>query len=216
LNLDRIVRTAIELADANGLQAVSVRRITEHLGFTTMSLYRHVPGKEELMDLMRDAAIGEEARPDQQPGHWRKALEAWARRGWSLQKRHPWLAAMSGTRRVPGPKAVARYEAALQVMAGSGLEPAEVVAVVELIGGFVESAARQASETAETEQSTGVTDSEWWEARSSLFEKLGGYPALESIWRSGGYERPLDPFEFGLERLLDGVERLVSSRRGPP
>jgi AcrR family transcriptional regulator len=212
LSLDRIVRTAIELADAEGLTAVSMRRIAQRLGFTTMSLYRHLPGKEELTDLMRDRVIGEVAGPDREPRTWRMALEAWARRGWSIHQRHPWLAVMSASQRVPGPNAIAHYEGALRAVAGSGLEPAERIAVVALVGGFVESTARQAVETARTEQATGVTEAEWWGARGSLFEKLGDHPALESVWRSGGYDRPLDPFDFGLQRILDGVERLVPSR----
>lgn len=216
LTLDRIVRAAIELADADGLQAVSMRRITQRLGFTTMSLYRHLRSKEDLTDLMRDAAIGEIAGPDRVSRPWRTALEAWARDGWSLHRRHPWLALLRGSRRVPGPNAVAHYETALQAMSSSGLEPAERVAVVALMGALVESVARQAAETAQTERATGVTESEWWGARGSLFDKLGTHPALESVWQSGGYDRPLDPFEFGLQCLLDGVQTLISSRTGPP
>jgi len=212
LSLDRVVRAAIEQADAGGMPAVSMRRIAERLGFTTMSLYRHVPGKEELTDLMREAVLGELARPAGPPGPWRAALEAWAREGWSLCGRHPWLALVSGTRRVPGPNAVARYESALQAVWSTNLAPAQMVAAVGLVGEFVESAARQVVETAQTEQATGVTESEWWGARGSLFEKLESYPALEGIWRAGGYDHPEDPFEFGLQRVLDGLEALVRFR----
>ncbi|MEV4187163.1 TetR/AcrR family transcriptional regulator, partial [Streptosporangium canum] len=114
LSLERIVRAAIELADAEGLAAVSMRRVAERLGFTTMSLYRHVPGKAELVDLMRDEVMGGEpdAGADRRPG-WRAELEAWARDGLALYRRHPWLAEPSGTRRVPGPNAVAGFERAL-------------------------------------------------------------------------------------------------------
>jgi len=216
LSLDRIVRAAIELADAEGLQAVSMRRIAERLGFTTMSLYRHVPGKGELTALMRETVFGEVARPEQGAEQWRAALEIWARQGWSLYMRHPWLALLSGTRQVPGPNIIADYEHALKAASKIGLEPAEMVAVVELVGKFVMSAARRVVEAAQTEKDTGVTEAEWWGGRGSLFDKLGPYPTLGHIWESGGYDRPEDPFEFGLKRVLDGIEVLVRSRKAAP
>ncbi|MFD1933474.1 MULTISPECIES: TetR/AcrR family transcriptional regulator [Nonomuraea] len=210
LSLERIVRAAIELADAEGLTAVSMRRVAERLGFTTMSLYRHVPGKAELIDLMRDEVIGEKV--DDGTGRragWRAELEAWARAELALYQRHPWLIESHGSRRVPGPNAVAGFERALEVVARTGLPPAEVVAVVTLVGGFVESAARQVIETAHTERRTGVSEEEWWGGRDSLFEHLDRYPTLSRLYREGGYDAPLDPFEFGLQRVLDGIEARV-------
>jgi AcrR family transcriptional regulator len=214
LSLQRIVQAAVELADEGGLHAVSMRRLAQRLGFTTMSLYRHVPGREELSDLMRDAVFREVPPAPASAGSWRTALEAWAREAWALHLRHPWLAVMGRSRRVPGPNVVAHYEGALRAVSSAALGPAEIVAVVDLIGGFVESTARRAAETALTERSTGVSEAEWWGARGSLFESLAGYPTLESVWRSGGYENALDAFEFGLGRLLDGIDRFVSSKKG--
>jgi hypothetical protein len=143
-------------------------------------------------------------------------LEAWARQGWSLYSRHPWLALMTGTRQVPGPNIIADYEYALKAVSGIGLEPAEMVAVVDLVGKFVMSAARRLVEAAQMEKETGVTEAEWWGGRGSLFDKLGPYPTMRFIWQSGGYDRPEDPFEFGLKRVLDGIEVLVRSRNAAP
>lgn len=214
LSMERIVRAAIELADAEGLAAVSMRRVAERLGFTTMSLYRHVPGKAELIDLMRDEVMGGEAgtaadpRPD-----WRAGLEAWARDTLALYQRHPWLVESSGSRSVPGPNAVAGFERALSAVARSGLPPAAIVAAVTLVGGFVESAARQVVEVERTERRTGVSEQEWWGSRDSLFAHLDRYPTLSRIYREGGYDEPLDPFEFGLTRVLDGIEALVRDEK---
>jgi AcrR family transcriptional regulator len=216
LSLDRIVKAAIELADTEGLEAVSMRRIAERLGFTTMSLYRHVPGKGELTALMRETVFGEVARPARSPDQWRAALETWARQGWALYARHPWLALLSGTRQVPGPNIIADYEYALKAVSGTGLQPAEMVAVVELVGKFVMSAARRVVEAAQTEKDTGVTEAEWWGGRGSLFDRLGPYPTLGYIWESGGYDRPEDPLEFGLKSVLDGIDVLVRSRKASP
>ncbi|GAA2364325.1 TetR/AcrR family transcriptional regulator [Nonomuraea africana] len=214
LSLERIVRAAIELADAEGLAAVSMRRVAERLGFTTMSLYRHVPGKTELVDLMRDEVIGERAAAGVAPsGGWRAELEAWARAELALYQRHPWLVEASLSRRVPGPNAVAGFEWALEVVARTGLQPAEVVAVVTLVGGFVESAAQQMVRTARTERRTGVSEEEWWGARESLFQHMDRYPTLSRIYREGGYDAPLDPFEFGLQRVLDGIESLIGDEK---
>jgi AcrR family transcriptional regulator len=229
LSVDRIVRAAVETADAEGLEGLSMRRVAERLGFTTMSLYRHVQGKEQLVDLMCDAVAGEKARPDAggggsgagadgesrgaaDGGGWRDRLEAWARGGWELHRRHPWLAEVPGTRHVPGPNTIADYEYALSTVAGTGLAPSEMVAVVGLVGRFVAGEAVRLAETARVERHTGVSEEAWWGARDSLFERLGCHPVLTAVWEEGGYDRPEDPFEFGLQRVLDGVEALIRAK----
>lgn len=212
LNLDRIVRAAVELADAEGVAAVSMRRLAERLGFTTMALYRHVPGKAELLALMRDEVLGERdtAVGAAHPDGWREALEAWAREGLALHRRHPWLVESDDDRHVPGPHAVAGFECALSIVVRTGLPPAQVVAAVSLVGGFVDSAARQLATAARAERRTGVSDEEWWQDRDSLFAHLDRYPTLSRLYREGAYDAPLDPFEFGLQRVLNGVEALVA------
>lgn len=211
LSLERILRAAVDLADAEGLTAVSMRRVAERLGFTTMALYRHVPGKAELLDLMRDEVIGEQPSAVADDGRgWRAALESWARDGWALYQRHPWLVETpEGHRQVPGPNALAEFERALAAVAGAGLRPEQVVAVVTLVGGFVEGAARQVVETARTERRTGVSTADWWGARDSLFAHLDRYPTLAHLYAHGAYDAPLDPFEFGLQRVLDGITALI-------
>ncbi|MFI6508495.1 TetR/AcrR family transcriptional regulator [Streptosporangium sp. NPDC050855] len=218
LSVGAIVRAAVEIADAEGIEALSMRRVGERLGFTGMSLYRHVPGKTQLVDLMCDAVLGEtvaEAEPPAGAGDrdgWREALEAWARRHRALCHRHPWLAGVRGTRTVPGPNAVAGFEHALATVAGIGLGPAEMVAVVGLVGRFVEGEAVREAEVARVERRTGVSEQDWWGARESLYAELSRYPTLTAVWEAGGYDEPEDPFEFGLRRVLDGVEVLVRQR----
>ena len=91
LSLDQIVRAAIELADGEGLSALSMQRVAGKLGFTTMSLYRYVPSKAELLDLMLDTVAGELPLVDDVPGGWRAKLEAAALADWALYHRHPWF-----------------------------------------------------------------------------------------------------------------------------
>ncbi|MFJ6573395.1 TetR/AcrR family transcriptional regulator [Streptomyces sp. NPDC091292] len=220
LTLERIVRSAVELADAEGLRAVSMRRLAERVGFTTMALYRHVPGKAELLALMRDAVVGELAPPVASDAvglaaGWRADLEAWARAGIALHRRHPWLAELGDDRHVPGPNVMADFERALSIVARTGLPPAQVVAAVTLVGDFVEGAARQSAATARTERRTGVGHDEWWARRDSLFTQLDHrYPTLVGLYEEGAYDAPLDPFEFGLQRVLDGVAAIAPDGGG--
>ncbi|MFG1798410.1 TetR/AcrR family transcriptional regulator [Nocardia sp. NPDC049149] len=212
LSLGRIVAAAIEVADAEGLGALSMRKVAERFGTTTMSLYRYVPGRAELVELMRDAVYGEAPLAPADGLGWRAGLERWARRAWGIYQRHPWLVDSAGSRRLPGPNIMAGYDHALDVAARGGLAPAQVFAVVNLVGGFVESVARQVGETAEVQRRTGISHERWWSERESLFERLDAYPALSRLWESGGMDEPLDPFEFGLQRTLDGVQVLIESR----
>jgi hypothetical protein len=145
-------------------------------------------------------------------GDWRRALEACAREGWELRRRHPWMAEVRGSRHLPGPNGVAHYEYMLSVVAGTGLRPSEVVAVVGLVGRFVDAEALLLVEQARTERLSGVGEQEWWGARDTLYARLDRYPTLRRLWESGGFGSPEDPFEFGLRRVLDGIEVLVQKR----
>jgi AcrR family transcriptional regulator len=213
LTLDRIVEAAVAVADADGLEGLSMRKVADRLGFTSMSLYRHVPGRDELVDLMCDAVMGQVAAIALPAGGWRARLAALARAGWQLRRRHPWLAEMRGTRHLPGPNGVAHYEQLLSVVAATGLAPAEVIAVVGLVGRFVDAEATRLVEVARAERHSGVMEQEWWGARDTLYQRLDRYPTLSALWAAGGFDEPEDSFEFGLRTVLDGVETLIQQRR---
>ncbi|GGO64472.1 TetR/AcrR family transcriptional regulator [Nonomuraea cavernae] len=217
LSLARIVRAAVDVADAEGLAGLSMRKVADRLGFTTMSLYRHVPGRDQLVDLMRDAVMAEHplsppAAAAPGPGVWRATLEAYARESWELRRRHPWLAEVRGSRHLPGPNGVAHYEHMLSAVRHTGLTPAEVIAAVGLVGRFLDAEALLLVETARQERESGVSEEEWWGSRDSLFERLDRYPTLTYLWEAGGYDHPEDSFEFGLARILDGIELLIQRR----
>ncbi|MBF8190501.1 TetR/AcrR family transcriptional regulator C-terminal domain-containing protein [Nonomuraea sp. K274] len=212
LSVGRIVRAAIELADAEGLEGLSMRKVADRLGFTTMSLYRHVPGRDHLVDLMRDEVLGEHPRDRATAAGWRARLEAVARQAWEIRARHPWLAEIRGTRHVPGPNAIAHFDYMLGTLTGTALRPSEVIAVVGLIGRFVDAEALLLVETRREERRSGVSEEEWWGARDSLYERLDRYPALTHLWTAGGWDTPEDSFEFGLRRLLDGIDVLIQQR----
>src|SRR5919112_1656119 len=120
LGVDRIARVAIDLADSEGLAALSMRRVAERLGVGTMSLYTYVPGKAELVDVMLDA-VHLETSAEVPDGTWRQQLEAMARGQWGLARRHPWMLHIATTRPPLGPGIIAKYERELGTVNGLGL-----------------------------------------------------------------------------------------------
>ncbi|MGW1074667.1 GntR family transcriptional regulator [Streptomyces sp. NPDC002537] len=138
LTRERVVRTAVAIADADGAAAPSMRAIAAELGVATMALYRCVPGKGELVGLMADAAFGEERPPDDAPTDWRGRLETAARLQWVLYRRHPWLAGTASLTRPPlTPHALAHVEWAVAPLVRLGLHPRAVLHIVGTLAGYV-------------------------------------------------------------------------------
>ncbi|MFD6323981.1 TetR/AcrR family transcriptional regulator [Streptomyces sp. NPDC058442] len=217
LTLDRVVEAAVEVADRDGLGALSMRRIATELGTGTMSLYRYVPGKAELLDLMLDRV----QRPSEDPadfgdGGWRTALEALGRATLALYRRHPWLLEVNQSRPILGPSALDGMEKVLARIKPMGLSDPELVSVIIMIDGYVVGAARTQRYGAEAERRTGLTDAQFWEAQRPTLEKAmlsGRYPVLASL-SEDTFGPDFDHFEFGLQRILDGLEVLVRRRAG--
>ncbi|MZF87168.1 TetR/AcrR family transcriptional regulator [Streptomyces sp. SID5643] len=215
LTLDRIVEAAVQLADAEGLEGLSMRRVAAELGTGTMSLYRYVPGKSELLDLMLDRV----QRPSENPadpgdGGWRAALEALARSTLALYRRHPWLLQVNQSRPILGPSALDGMEKVLSLIRPMGLSDPELVSAIIMIDGYVVGAARSQLYEQEAERRTGLTDAEFWQAQVPMLEKAmasGRYPVMASL-SEDAFGTDFDHFEFGLQRILDGLEVLVTSR----
>ncbi|MDT7839206.1 TetR/AcrR family transcriptional regulator [Streptomyces justiciae] len=216
LTLDRIVEAAVRVADAEGLEAVSMRRIAGELGTGTMSLYRYVPGKGELLDLMLDRV----QRPSENPadvgdGSWRSALEALGRATLALYRRHPWLLQVNQSRPILGPSALDGMEKILSRIKPMGLTDPELVSAIIMVDGYVVGAARTQLYQQEVERRTGLTDTEFWQAQVPMLEKVmasGRYPLLAAL-SDDAFGTDFDHFEFGLQRMLDGLEVLVARRR---
>ncbi|MFI6480114.1 TetR/AcrR family transcriptional regulator [Nonomuraea sp. NPDC050663] len=217
LNVDRIVRAAIAIADEESLQALSMRRVAEKLGVGTMSLYTYVPGKPELLDVMLDTVYGETDRPEDVPGDWRDRLRHIARENWALYLRHPWLLQVASNRPVLGPNVTAKYEYELRAIDGIGLTDIEMDSVLTLVTDFVHGSARGAVDVARAEQATGLSDEQWWAAHAPFLARIADttrYPVAARVGQAAGeaHQAAYDPdhaFEFGLERILDGVAALV-------
>lgn len=221
LTVDAIVAAAIEIADADGLDAVSMRRVAERLGVGAMSLYTHVPGRDELADLMIDAALGSLYsnidEPSTSTSGWREGLLFVARRNWELYGRHRWLLDAQGARAVLGPNTNDKYEAELRVLDGVGLGDVEMDSVLTLVLTHVAGTARALARFERVREESGMTDAQWWEATAPVLEKVmdrDRYPISSRVGTaaSTSYDAASDPvheYEFGVERILDGVAALV-------
>ena len=216
LTAGKIVTAAIEVADAEGLGAVSMRRIATELGFATMSLYRHVPGKAELLDAMVDVVNAESPNVDDVPGGWRPKLELAAREEYALSHRHPWVLRIPWTRPALGPNSLAAFESVLRAVSDTGLGYPEMVQVVNSVFQYVRGAARNAVDGAEAERDTGVSDAQWWTDRAELFQRYFDetrFPTMTRAFGAGAFRTaPREGFEFGLARVLDGVAAFIDSR----
>jgi AcrR family transcriptional regulator len=206
LNVDRIVRAAIELADADGLAAVSMARVAERLGFTTMSLYRHVRSKDELLVLMTETAVGPPPPldPGAEPG-WRPGLERWCRDLLAAIQRHPWHLEIPLTGPPSTPSAIAWFERGLQALADTPLSEPEKAAVMLLLNGQVFWEARLSAELA-----TGGPEGAFLDAVVDAER----FPAVRRALDASIFEDESrdDDFAWGLERVLDGIERLIEQR----
>ncbi|WP_327361192.1 MULTISPECIES: GntR family transcriptional regulator [unclassified Streptomyces] len=214
----RIVRTAMEIADAEGLAALTMRRLGAELGVSAMSLYRHVRNREQLVALMADAAFGEASLPERPPTGWRARLELSAAAQWRLYGAHPWLAAaMNLNRPLLIPNGVRHIEWALAALEGLGLDAdARMHAAVSLFGYVRGQAVDLESESAAT-ASSGVTGDQWMQAQETRLAALlqdGTFPAFAAT-RTSADLSPESLFAFGLTTLLNGLSAEIGSGTAP-
>ena len=222
LTIRAIVQAGIELADADGIDAVSMRSIAERLDVGTMSLYTHVPGKPALIELMIDTVSGQvytdDDGPAGQPGDWRAGLQFIARRNWEWYLRHQWLLQVMGGRPVLGPNINRKYETELGPLDGIGLSDIEMDSVLTLVLLHVEGLARWQVSLQQTREQTGESDVDWWSnlepALASLMDPTG-FPLGSRVGRAAGeyHQSAGDPnheLTFGLDLILDGVAALIA------
>ncbi|PWC07732.1 TetR/AcrR family transcriptional regulator C-terminal domain-containing protein [Mycetocola zhujimingii] len=218
--VDAVVANGIALADEEGLEAFSMRKVAERMGMGVMSLYTYVPGREDLIGLMVDQVTGEVPHP-QLAGDLRSRLDTVARHLWAECRRHPWLLSVDTSRPALGPHISDRYEWELSAVEGIGLSDIDMDQVVTLVAGFVLSAARMARDMDQTQQRSGVSDAEWWAANAPVLEKVmdgSRYPLAGRVGQAVGevYQAASNPqlaFEFGLARVLDGIMAYVGADR---
>jgi len=215
LSRKHVVHAAVAIADAEGLDAVSMRRLAADLGVGPMSLYRHVENKDELVTLMTEEVFGESELPIPGPDGWRAKLELISRRQWELCRRHLWLPrAVSFTRPLLVPTMMAHTEWTLRAIDGLGLPMSTRIREALTLHSLVLTAAMSMADEVEAEQETGVTLDRWWLTQQKRADELlqsGRFPLLATV--AGAEVSDADGlFEYGLARHLDGFAALVGDR----
>ncbi len=211
-SVDDVVDAAIAIADADGLEAVTMRAVAERLGTSPMSLYTYVPGKAELLDLMLDALyLAMPRKPFRR--QWRARLRAVAEVNRELYARQPSAARVSTARPPLGPGLMAKYEYELAAFDGLGLSEVEMDAALTFLLAFVQGNAVAAQEHADAPG----TDAEWWATAGPLLARVVDperYPLASRVGSAagaaqGGAYDAQRAYAFGLERVLDGLAALI-------
>lgn len=214
LDVDRVVSAAVELADRDGLAGVTLQKVAATLGFTKMSLYRHVGAKDELFELMVDLATG--PAPDLEPGGWREGVRQWAFAIRARYTERPWLtdAPLAGPPR--GPNAVSWMDAFLRVFRDTGLDPGTLIGVLNLVTGYIRHTLvldRQLAQARDADLSQAQMEQDYGRAMAALIDP-NRFPDAATLFGAEVFEEPTEPaddFAFGLDLILDGVAAAIAA-----
>jgi AcrR family transcriptional regulator len=220
LSVAAITDAAIGIADAAGLAAVTMRRVAAELGAATMTLYAHVPGKAELIELMTDRVAGQLYADGDLPANqadWKAGMRHIAECNWSHYLRHRWTAEVLPGRPVLGPGVTGKYDAELAPLDGIGLSDVQMDVVLGTLLGIVESSARWQIGLERVRSESGVGDARWWEQMAPLLaQAMQGHelPLAARVGTAAGEQHqsagePRSQMHFGVEQLIQGVERLT-------
>ena len=212
---EQIVTVAVTIADTEGLDAVSMRRVAAQLGVGVMSLYRHVTDKDDLVLKMTDSVLREWRPPADDDSGWPDRLEAGSWRLWTVFRRHPWAApALSLTRPQPVAGGLAYGEWVLGTLEITGLEPDEVYDVYVTLFAYIRGAAVNLEAEASAEAVSGISSEQFIAAQAEQRQRLvagGEFPRFQRLVTSE-YDFDLDRlFQRGLRYLLAGVATSLES-----
>ena len=220
LTPDDVVQAAMQIADEEGLGAVTMHAVAARLGFTTMAVYRYFPNKEALLDAIVDAGIGSPPLSAEPRKNWRGQLADWGHAKRAMLCARPWLAELPFVAAPHGPNWLAWLEAALVPLSSTGLSAADLGQMLSVIDGYTRGAADTAISLARA-RARGTSDEEWAAAVGADLGRAIGDPRFPNFAAlltspSDGPPRTLDEtFDFGLERVLDGIELYVNSAKSP-
>ncbi|WP_405470939.1 TetR/AcrR family transcriptional regulator [Streptomyces anulatus] len=217
LSLERIVAAAVGVAASDGLAAVSMGRVAQELGASTMSLYRYVSAKDELYVLMQEAAVGppEPLSALETGAGWRAALTEWAAAQRERYHGHLWALRIPIGGPPATPNSIAWWEQGLQALGGSGLGEGDKTSVILLISNFVRSEALMMSDLAAAVTARGITPEELMASHERTLKRLVDperHPGITRQLETGVMSEPDEAdyeFDFGMGVLLDGVEALI-------
>jgi AcrR family transcriptional regulator len=213
---DDVVQTAMQIANEAGLAAVTMNAVAARLGLTTMAVYRYFPNKETLIDAIVDAGMGRPPRPTQPRGDWRTEVARLAHAKRAMLCARPWLAELPFVAAPHGPNWLSWLEAVIDPFAGTGLNSADMGQMLSVIDAYTRGASDTAISLARA-RARGTSDEEWAAAvGADLGRAIGDprFPRFAAVLTapSDGQPRTLDEsFDFGLQRVLDGIELYIQS-----
>jgi len=182
-----------------------------------MSLYRHLPGKGELLDVMLDHVYGpRDALEEHRGTSWRSTMELVARGTWELYVSHPWLLQVNQSRPLLGPNAMGGFDFALAGLAGFGLTGREKVAVILAVDHLVTGTARTHVLQQQAIEQSGISGEEFWAAQEPFLEgamATGDYPEVAGLAEDAFSISGTEALEFGLGALLDGLEAFIAGKQ---
>ena len=204
LSRGAVVQAAVRIADEGGLEAVTMQRVAEQVGAEAMSLYRHVRNKEDLLDGIVDIVYAEMELP-QPGGDWRTAMRERAISARDVLRRHPWAISLMESRASPGPANLRHHDTVSGVLLDAGFSGVTATRAYNLLDSYIYGFVLQ-----ETTLPFGSTDEMEAQATSMMGEMAPGeYENLRAIAAAlvtAGFTYA-DEFEFGLDLILDGIER---------
>ncbi|MFD4763315.1 TetR/AcrR family transcriptional regulator [Streptomyces sp. NPDC058439] len=211
----KITEAAVRIADAEGLEAATMRRIAAEIGAGAMSLYRYVPNRENLVELMADQVMGEIDVTDMPSGDWRADLTRYAGEQRTMWMRHPWIATVQRSLPSFGPNQLLLVERLMGVL-DAFVPIDENLGLVALLNSYVEGTVREEISTAREVHRSGLSESEWMERSYPYVDRLvksGEYPIFTKIVmeaRQPHLSRD-DQFRNGLQRVLDCIAAALPS-----
>jgi len=215
----QITEAAVRIADAEGLDAASMRRIAAEIGTGAMSLYRYVPSRSDLVELMADHVLGEVETPERPSGDWRADLTLLAQRMRAMLLRHPW---MCGLRRRPGfgPNQLRLVEFGCQVL-DFGQPIDDILLAYTMLNGYIDQAVGEQMVWLDEERRSGLRRQDWMTRNVPYVRKIlesGEHPMFARIVRDAVQPHMDDDrrFQCGLERVLDCVAALLPPEAGGP
>jgi AcrR family transcriptional regulator len=211
LSLERIVEAAVHIAGSEGLAAVSMARVAHELGASTMSLYRYVAAKDELLSLMVDAAVGAPPPATDPDEGWRAGLARWAWGYHARLREHPWGLRVPISGPPITPNQVAWLEDGLWSLRDTGLSEEDKASVVLVISGYVRSEGTLTADLSAANPSPGDVMSGYPQLLAALTDARR-FPAIHAVLAAGVFDtadHPDKEFAFGLERILDGIDALI-------
>ncbi|NKZ01238.1 TetR/AcrR family transcriptional regulator [Nocardiopsis alborubida] len=227
LSREGVVAAAVAIADAEGLEAVSMQRVAKELGYTTMSLYRYVDSKEDMLALMSDAVLEGDPPPPREDGDWRSGVEEWVRESVAMYRRHPWGVYLTLNGPPSGPNGLRWMESGLREISRSGLEMGWSLQMLTMLSAILRETVRIELDMSRAARAAGSTMADTVRDYSRGLRRVvteEEFPTITRLLREGVMEElpdteeentggPTEDLDFSIRRVLDGIDVYVERQR---